>query len=130
MNARTSEEWLYESSGHVVRGRKIWLSPPLKVVDKASQGLFPSDAPVEANDEGSKGKIPSAKSQEAPADPIESPLSGNSGAKVSKDGRVGVVLLVLIVVLIVVSAVRAGGSGSGYFLPSSWLSRSVRLLVA
>lgn len=32
MNARTSEDWLEENAGHIVRGRLRWLSTPLKVV--------------------------------------------------------------------------------------------------
>ncbi|CAN0307073.1 unnamed protein product, partial [Hapterophycus canaliculatus] len=32
VNARTSEEWFEENAGHVVRGRRRWLSTPLKVV--------------------------------------------------------------------------------------------------
>lgn len=32
VNARTSEDWFQENNGHIVRGRRHWLSPPLKVV--------------------------------------------------------------------------------------------------
>lgn len=130
MNARTSEKWFYESSGHIVRGRKIWLSPPLKVVDKASQGLSPSSA---LDDKGHTGEGYSAKLQQnAHADPSEPPLSGYSGAKGPKYGRLGITVLVLVLLLLfgVAVLVWAGGTGWGYFLSSLWLSRTVRLLVA
>ncbi|CAM9916764.1 unnamed protein product [Scytosiphon promiscuus] len=32
VNARTSNDWFQENAGHVVRGRRRWLSPPLKVL--------------------------------------------------------------------------------------------------
>ncbi|CAM9333225.1 unnamed protein product [Ectocarpus sp. 4 AP-2014] len=43
VNARTSEDWLEENNGHIVRGRLRWLSTPLKVAASLPPN---SEAPV------------------------------------------------------------------------------------
>lgn len=111
VNARTNIAWKEENAGHVVRGRALWLSPPLKILLKVSD-----DEPMVISEEGG-GEAPDEYVTGPPLydGAVRVDMKGVGGLAASETAFVLGMLSAFVLLVVIIVRRRSRRSGSGSF---------------